>query len=191
MFTLFSAPGNPVQIECNDFRELQSKLKQWIAPDFFKLPMCHFGRAGQILNILIVGYQQSIVNPRFPRKLFSIPRVSQWKGGFWIVLSQPTPLPLPWCIQWTTRWPLPSPQHVQAIAAVAASGRGGVPSPCYQCPKQSPPLPNISGHFDVSKRNSSSSKGAWDMMCLEPLVGFFFLFSCYFVLCITFMPTFT
>ena len=55
MFTLFSAPGNPVQIECNDFRELQSKLKQRIAPDFFKLPMCHFGRAGRILNILIVG----------------------------------------------------------------------------------------------------------------------------------------
>ena len=28
MFTLFLAPGNPVQIERNDFRELQIKFKQ-------------------------------------------------------------------------------------------------------------------------------------------------------------------
>ena len=64
MFTLFSAPGNPVQIECNDFRELQIKFRQRIAPDSFKLPMCHFSSAGRILNILIVGYQQSVVEPQ-------------------------------------------------------------------------------------------------------------------------------
>ena len=64
MFTLFSAPGNPVQIERNDFRELQIKFKQHIAPDSFKLPMCHFGSAGRILNILIVGYQRSVVEPQ-------------------------------------------------------------------------------------------------------------------------------
>ena len=64
MFTLFLAPGNPVQIEHNNFRELQIKFKQRIAPDSFKLPMCHFGSAGRILNILIVGYQQSVVEPQ-------------------------------------------------------------------------------------------------------------------------------
>ena len=64
MFTLFLAPGNPVQIECNDFHELQSKFKQCIAPDSFKLLMCHFSSAGQILNILIVSYQWSVMEPQ-------------------------------------------------------------------------------------------------------------------------------
>ena len=64
MFTLFLATGNPVQIECNGFHELQNKLKQCIASDSFKLLMCHFGSTGWILNILIVGYQWSVVEPQ-------------------------------------------------------------------------------------------------------------------------------
>ena len=53
------------------------------------------------------------------------------------------------------KWLLPSPQHIQATAVAATSGKGGYPKPMLSTPKRAA---TVTQHLDVSKCSSSSKE---------------------------------